>query len=44
MPMTLPAIAALARDNLGSDPQGYRSEFVQLIEQAAALSGTKTRE
>ena len=44
MELTLPAIAALARDNLGSDPQGYRSEFVQLVERAAALSGNGVRE
>lgn len=36
---TLTAAAALARRSLGSDPGGYRAEFVRLAEQAARLVG-----
>ena len=37
MGLEFPAIASEARQALGHDPQGYRREFVQLIERAAAL-------
>ena len=39
MPFT--EIAALARGARGTDPEGYRSEFVQLAETAGALKGGK---
>jgi Ca-activated chloride channel family protein len=34
---TLAEAAALARASLGSDPGGYRAEFVRLVERAASL-------
>lgn len=36
---TLAGAAALARRSLGSDPGGYRAEFVRLGEQAARVVG-----
>ena len=44
MTMDFAAIASEARRSLGSDPQGYRREFLQLVERAARLSGSSTRE
>ncbi len=44
MGMDFPAIASEARRALGSDPQGYRKEFVNLVERAAAIQGTSPRE
>ena len=44
MGMDFAAIASEARRALGSDPQGYRREFLQLVERAARLSGSSTRE
>ena len=44
MAMDFAAIASEARRSLGSDQQGYRREFLQLVERAAALSGSSTRE
>jgi secreted protein with Ig-like and vWFA domain len=38
------AIASEARRSLGNDPQGYRREFLQLVDRAARLSGSSTRE
>ena len=39
--MPFAEIAALARGARGPDPEGYRSEFVQLAETAGALKGGK---
>jgi Ca-activated chloride channel family protein len=44
MHLDFATIASEARQSLGRDPQGYRREFLQLIERAAALSGSSTRE
>jgi len=44
MGMDFPAIASEARRALGSDPQGYRKEFLTLVERAAAIQGTSLRE
>ena len=32
-------VMALARDARGSDPEGYRGEFISMVERARALSG-----
>jgi Ca-activated chloride channel family protein len=34
-------ILSLARKSVGADEQGYRKEFVQMVENAALLSGKK---
>ncbi len=44
MNLDFAAIASEARRSLGNDPQGYRREFLQLIERAARLSGSSLRE
>ena len=38
---TYPIALDIARNSLGRDQSGYRGEFVQLLEQAARLSGAK---
>lgn len=32
-------VLALARNSLGSDPDGYRAEFVRLVKESAAMTG-----
>ena len=44
MNLEFAAIASEARRALGRDPQGYRREFLQLVERAAALKGASLRE
>jgi Ca-activated chloride channel family protein len=39
MGLQLPAIASEARRAIGSDPQGYRREFVELVQRAMGLEG-----
>jgi Ca-activated chloride channel family protein len=38
------SVLSLARQNLGSDPGGYRAEFLRLAEVARGMSGTENDE
>ena len=40
---TLAAVLELAQEGKGSDPHGYRGEFLELVKQAIALTGSESR-
>jgi len=40
---TLAGVLELAEEGKGSDPHGYRGEFLELVKQARALGGSDSR-
>jgi len=42
--LTWDMVRSLAKDNIGEDKEGYRKDFLNLIDKAAKLSGPKYRE